>query len=81
MLGRDFTAQCPDQRWVGDITEIPTAAGKLYLATVIDLYSRRLLGAAPVVTRMQRWRVRRSRWGSPRGAVCRRYGVMTMRRS
>ncbi|ROZ88723.1 IS3 family transposase [Gordonia sp. OPL2] len=46
LLGRDFTAQCPDQRWVGDITEIPTAAGKLYLATVIDLYSRRLLGAA-----------------------------------
>ena len=33
-------------RWVGDMTEIPTAAGKLYLATVIDLYSRRLLGAA-----------------------------------
>ncbi len=32
--------------WVGDITEIPTAEGKLYLATVIDLYSRRLLGAA-----------------------------------
>ena len=46
LLCRDFTAQCPDQRWVGDITEIPTAAGKLYLATVIDLYSRRLLGAA-----------------------------------
>ncbi len=32
--------------WVGDMSEIPTAAGKLYLATVIDLYSRRLLGAA-----------------------------------
>ena len=31
---------------MGDITEIPTAHGKLYLATVIDLYSRRLLGAA-----------------------------------
>ena len=28
------------------MTEIPTAAGKLYLPTVIDLYSRRLLGAA-----------------------------------
>ena len=46
LLRRDFTAQAPNQRWVGDITEIPTAAGKLYLATVIDLYSRRLLGAA-----------------------------------
>jgi transposase InsO family protein len=46
LLRRDFTAARPNARWVGDMTEIPTAAGKLYLATVIDLYSRRLLGAA-----------------------------------
>lgn len=46
LLRRDFTATRPNQRWVGDITEIPTAAGKLYQATVIDLFSRRLLGAA-----------------------------------
>ena len=46
LLRRDFTADRPNARWVGDMTEIPTAAGKLYLATVIDLYSRRLLGAA-----------------------------------
>ena len=46
LLKRDFTADRPNTRWVGDITEIPTAAGKVYLATVIDLYSRRLLGAA-----------------------------------
>jgi putative transposase len=46
LLRRDFTASAPNSRWVGDMTEIPTAAGKLYLATVIDLYSRRLLGAA-----------------------------------
>jgi putative transposase len=46
LLRRDFTAQRPNSRWVGDMTEIPTAAGKLYLATVIDLFSRRLLGAA-----------------------------------
>ena len=46
LLKRDFTAAAPNTRWVGDMTEIPTAAGKLYLATVIDLYSRRLLGAA-----------------------------------
>jgi putative transposase len=46
LLRRDFTAAEPNRRWVGDMTEIPTAAGKLYLATVIDLYSRRLLGAA-----------------------------------
>lgn len=46
LLRRDFTASAPNSKWVGDMTEIPTAAGKLYLATVIDLYSRRLLGAA-----------------------------------
>lgn len=46
LLRRDFTASRPNTRWVGDITEIPTAGGKLYLATVLDLYSRRLLGAA-----------------------------------
>jgi transposase InsO family protein len=46
LVRRDFTAPAPNRKWVGDITEIPTAEGKLYLATVIDLYSRRLLGAA-----------------------------------
>ena len=46
LLRRDFSAPRPNTRWVGDMTEIPTASGKLYLATVIDLYSRRLLGAA-----------------------------------
>ena len=46
LLKRDFTAAAPNLRWVGDMTEIPTEHGKLYLATVIDLYSRRLLGAA-----------------------------------
>jgi putative transposase len=46
LLKRDFSASRPNARWVGDMTEIPTARGKLYLATVIDLYSRRLLGAA-----------------------------------
>lgn len=46
LLKRNFTATAPDTKWVGDMTEIPTESGKLYLATVIDLYSRRLLGAA-----------------------------------
>ncbi len=46
LVRRDFTAAAPNSKWVGDITEIPTAAGKLYRATVIDLHSRRLLGAA-----------------------------------
>ncbi len=43
---RDFTAEEPDLVWCGDLTEIDTGEGKLYLATVIDLFSRRLLGYA-----------------------------------
>jgi transposase InsO family protein len=46
-LKRDFTAPAPNVKWCGDITEIPTGEGKLYLATVIDLFSRRLL-ACPI---------------------------------
>ena len=43
---RDFSAEAVDQRWCGDLTEIPTDEGKLYLATVLDLASRRLPGFA-----------------------------------
>ena len=46
LIGRDFTAERLDQRWCGDLTEIPTGEGKLYLATVLDLASRRLPGFA-----------------------------------
>jgi len=49
LLRRDFSAAKPNQKWVGDMTEIPTDEGKLYLATVIDLFSRKLLGAATSV--------------------------------
>lgn len=45
-IRRDFTAEEPDLVWAGDLTEIETGEGKLYLATVIDLFSRRLLGYA-----------------------------------
>ena len=47
LLNRDFSASAPNVKWCGDVTEIPTGEGKLYLATVIDLYSRRLL-ACPI---------------------------------
>lgn len=43
LLKRDFTAPAPNRRWCGDITEIPTDEGKLYLASVLDLFSRKLL--------------------------------------
>lgn len=46
LLGRDFTAAAPNRKWCGDLTEIPTEEGKLYLASVEDLYSGRMLGYA-----------------------------------
>jgi putative transposase len=44
LLQQDFTAQRPDQVWVGDITYIGTDEGWLYLAVVLDLYSRKVVG-------------------------------------
>jgi putative transposase len=46
LMKRDFRAERIDQRWCGDLTEIPTDEGKLYLATVLDLASCRLPGFA-----------------------------------
>jgi len=43
-LNREFTADKPNQKWVGDITYIWTVEGWLYLATVIDLFSRKVVG-------------------------------------
>jgi putative transposase len=46
LVDRDFTAPGPDRLWVADITYIPTWAGFLYLAVVLDLWSRRVVGWA-----------------------------------
>jgi len=46
LVRRDFSTGPVDQRWCGDLTEIPTDEGKLYLAIVLDLGSRRLPGFA-----------------------------------
>jgi transposase InsO family protein len=46
LIGRDFTAALPDTKWCGDITYIKTWDGWAYLATVIDLYSRKVIGWA-----------------------------------
>jgi len=43
-LDRTFTATEPHQKWVGDMTGIPTAQGWLYLAVILDLYSRLVVG-------------------------------------
>lgn len=46
LIGREFRAELPDQRWCGDITYVKTWQGWAYLATVIDLYSRKVVGWA-----------------------------------
>jgi putative transposase len=46
LLGRDFTAQGPDESWVTDITFIWTLQGWLYLAVILDVFSRRVVGWA-----------------------------------
>jgi len=46
VLNRNFAAQAPNQKWAVDITYIDTAEGWLYLAVVLDLYSRRIVGWA-----------------------------------
>lgn len=46
LLRRDFTADAPDQKWVGDFKQADTDAGPVFLASVEDLYSRRMLGFA-----------------------------------
>ena len=45
-LDRDFTAERPNQKWVTDITYLPTLAGWAYLAVVLDLFSRKVVGWA-----------------------------------
>jgi putative transposase len=44
VLDRQFTAEAPNQKWVADFTYIWTAEGWLYVAAVIDLFSRRVVG-------------------------------------
>ena len=46
VLDRDFQADAPDQKWAGDITYIATRKGWLYLAVVMDLFSRKIVGWA-----------------------------------
>jgi len=46
LVARTFTAERPDQLWVADITYIPTWAGSFYLAIVLDVCTRRIVGWA-----------------------------------
>jgi putative transposase len=44
LLNRDFSAPGPDRRWVADISYVPTWSGFLFLAVVVDVFSRRVVG-------------------------------------
>ena len=62
LVNRDFTAAAPGEKMVGDITYIPTWQGWLYLATVIDCATRKVIGWAmddnyrtPLIARRSRW--------------------------
>jgi putative transposase len=67
LLKREFRATAPDQKWVADITYLPTKHGWVELAAVLDLFSRRVIGRAVrstlerelVVTALQRALVQR----------------------
>ncbi len=54
LLTQNFKAEAPNRRWAADITYISTAQGWLYLAVVMDLYSRRIVGWS-----MSHWMSRR----------------------
>ena len=45
-LGQKFAAECPNQVWLADLTYIPTEEGWLYLAVVLDLFTRKIVGWA-----------------------------------
>lgn len=46
LVNREFSASAPNQLWVSDITEVPTATRPLYLAATVDAFSRRVVGWA-----------------------------------
>ena len=74
LLSQDFTASRANEKWVGDITYLWTDEGWLYLATVLDLYSRKVVGWA-MSERMKSALVcdalRMALWhrGMPRGVI------------
>ena len=46
LLGRDFDAAAPNEKWAGDFKQIPTGEGPLHLAAILDLFSRRVVAYA-----------------------------------
>ena len=48
LLDQDFSADGPNQKWAGDLSCIWTSESWLYLTVILDLYSRRVIGWAPL---------------------------------
>jgi putative transposase len=75
LLNRDFTAPAPDRRWVADFTYVPAWSGIVYVAFVVDIYSRAIVGwsaathkrAKLVLDALQMALWRRDRAGHPAG--------------
>ncbi len=75
LLNRDFTAPAPNRRWVADFTYVATWAGIVYVAFVVDIYSRAIVGwsaashkrAKLVLDALQMALWRRDRSGHPAG--------------
>jgi putative transposase len=75
LLGRDFTAPAPDRRWVADFTYVAAWSGTVYVAFVVDIYSRAIVGwsaathkrAKLVLDALQMALWRRDRDGRPAG--------------
>ena len=76
ILKRDFCATAPNRKWVTDITYIATQEGWLYLAAILDLYTRRIVGwsmsermTAALTTGALRMAIRRRRPGAARASL------------
>jgi transposase InsO family protein len=65
VLNRHFAPATANAAWVSDITYIRTRSGWLYLAAVMDLFSRKIVGWAMAPTCLPNWCARPCRWPSP----------------
>ena len=74
LLDQIFVAERPHQVWLADITYVPTAQGWLYLACVLDLFSRRIVGwatSATIDAELPLWALSMAVWRfAPEGTIC-----------
>jgi putative transposase len=76
LVERNFTAAAPNQLWVADITYIPTWAGFLYLAVVLDAFSRKIVGWAMETVAAGRAGAKGPRHGAAATAAHRRHSPL-----